>query len=64
MAPPDRGDLFPESLPLRGAEIEPKHSKFRYSLGTVIAIAAPLLLFATLYFIFRFTLGGVAEKIS
>lgn len=64
MTPPDRAELFPEGLPLRGAEIQPKHSKFRYSLGTVLAIAAPLLLFAVLYLIFRFTLGGVAEKIS
>lgn len=64
MAPPDRTELFPEGLPLRGAEIQPKHSKFRYSLGLVIAVAAPLLLFGVLYLIFRFTLGGVAEKIS
>ena len=63
MTPPDHADLFPEGLPLRGAEIQPKHSKFRYSLGTVIAIVAPLILFGVLYLIFRFTLGGVAEKI-
>lgn len=64
MTPPDRADLFPEGLPLRGAEIQSKQSKFRYSIGTLIAIAAPLLLFGVLYLIFRFTLSGVAEKIS
>jgi type VI secretion system protein ImpK len=64
MTPPDRAELFPEGLPLRGAEIQSKHSKFRYSIGTVIAVAAPLLLIGILYLIFRFTLAGVVEKIS
>ena len=62
MTPPDRADLFPEGIPLRGAEIQAKQSK--YSLGTVIAIAAPFVLFGILYLIFRFTLAGVVEKIS
>jgi type VI secretion system protein ImpK len=64
MLPPGGADLFPEGLPLRGAELQTKHSRFRYSIGTVIAIAAPILLFGVLYLIFRFTLSGVVEKIS
>lgn len=62
MTPPERADLFPEGMPLRGTEIQPKQS--RYSLGTVIAIVAPIALFSVLYLIFRFALAGVFEKIS
>jgi type VI secretion system protein ImpK len=62
MTPPERGDLFPEGIPLRGAEIQPKQSK--YSLGMLIAIVAPFVLFGILYTIFRFVLAGVVEKIS
>jgi len=62
MTPPDRADLFPEGMPLRGAEIQSKQSRF--SLGTVIAIVAPFVLFGVLYLIFRFVLAGVVEKIS
>jgi len=62
MNPPDRADLFPEGVPLRGAEVQIKSS--RYSLGTVIAIVAPFVLFGILYLMFRFTLAGVVEKIS
>ena len=63
MTPPGRADLFPEGIPLRGADVGPTYSKFRYSLGTLIAIAAPLVLFGVLFLIFRLTLASVAEKI-
>lgn len=62
MVPPERADLFPEGIPLRGAEIQTKQSKF--SLGTIIAIVAPFVLFGILYIIFRFVLSGVVDKIS
>lgn len=63
MTPQALAELFPEGMPLRGAEMSNK-PRSKYSLGTLLAIIAPIVLFGVLYLIFRFTLGGIVEKIS
>jgi len=58
----ERAELFPEAYPTRSMEIGPQKRKFRFSLVTISALAGPLLLFAVLFLIYRFTLNGIGEN--
>jgi type VI secretion system protein ImpK len=59
----DRSELFPEAYPTQAAGIVPQKRPFRFSPLTIFAMVAPVILFAVLYLIYRFTLGGVTENI-
>lgn len=58
----DRADLFPEAYPANPVEVEKQKTKFRFSLFNICAIAAPLVLFGLLFFIYTFSLNGLAEN--
>jgi len=56
-------DLFPEAIPLEsGAKAIPKRG-WSFPVLTVTALAGPVIFFGLLYFIYRFTLSGMAESI-
>jgi type VI secretion system protein ImpK len=59
----DQEALFPESYPKEKAQIAPPTRKWGLSMPTVIGIAAPLLLFGLLFFIYYLTLGSIGENI-
>ena len=58
----ERTDLFPESYPAATPDTG-SQKKFRFSILTAVALAAPLLLFALLFLIYHFSLDGIAEHI-
>jgi type VI secretion system protein ImpK len=58
----ERTDLFPESYPIEKADIGPQRQKFRFSPFTIACLAGPLVLFGLLFFIYRFSLNGIAEN--
>ncbi len=56
-------DLFPEAIPLEsGAKALPKRG-WQFPVLTVIALAGPVIFFGLLYFVYRFTLSGMADNI-
>ncbi len=59
----EKGDLFPEAYPSGTADIGPQQKKFRFSLTSVAALAAPVLVFGLLFVIYRFSLSGIAEHV-
>jgi type VI secretion system protein ImpK len=58
----ERADLFPEAYPITSADPAVRRRRFRFNLVTAFCLAAPVLLFAVLYLVYRFTLGGVGEN--
>jgi type VI secretion system protein ImpK len=58
-APPDA--LFPEAFPAGGIQAAPDQRKF--SLPYLLALAGPIVLFAVLHLVFRFSLDSVADKL-
>jgi type VI secretion system protein ImpK len=58
----DRAELFPEAYPSQSHGLAPQRPGFRFSLVSVSVLAGPLLLFAALFLIYHFTLGGVTEN--
>jgi type VI secretion system protein ImpK len=58
----ERADLFPEAHSTEAAELEPQKRKFRFSLSSLIILAAPVLLFGLLFLIYKFTLSGVGDN--
>jgi len=58
----ERTELFPEAHPTESAELEPQRRKFRFSLSSLIVLAAPVLLFGLLFLIYKFTLSGVGDN--
>jgi len=59
----DNRTLFPEAFPVKVSEIAQHRSPSRFSLVTILALVAPVVLFGTLYVVYRFTLSSVAGKI-
>jgi type VI secretion system protein ImpK len=57
----ERADLFPESYPAEPVDTGPQKKKFRFSLFTVLVLAAPVVLFALLFLVYRFSLHGIAD---
>ena len=56
-------DLFPEALPPEsGARAIPKRG-WQFPLLTVTALAGPVIFFGLLYFVYRFTLNGMADNL-
>ena len=58
----ERAELFPEAYPTHSVKIASQRGRFRFSLVTISALAGPVLLFAVLFLIYRFTLNGIAEN--
>ena len=58
----ERADLFPEAYPTASTGPAVRGRRFRYNLMTVFCLVAPVLFFAVLYLIYRFTLDGVGEN--
>ena len=56
----DRIELFPEAYPMEQAEGVSKGSFFTPT--TLAALAAPLLLFGTLFLIYSFILNNIGEN--
>jgi type VI secretion system protein ImpK len=55
--------LFPEAYPLqREAQTDPKR-KWQFPILTIVALVGPVVFFGLLYFVYRFTLSGMAENI-
>ena len=59
----ERTDLFPESYPAGTADLGYQKKKFQFSLLTIAALAAPVLLFGLLFLIYHFSLDGIAEHV-
>ncbi len=59
----EKSELFPESHPLEKAQIEPEKRKLKFSLFTVLGIAAPVALFGLLFLIYYLTLGSIGDNI-
>jgi type VI secretion system protein ImpK len=59
----ERTDLFPEAYPATSAGLGGRGRRFRFNLMTVFCLVAPVLFFAVLYLVYRFTLDGVGENI-
>ncbi len=57
-----RADLFPEAYPNCSADPAARGRRFRFDLVTVFCLSAPVILFAVLYLVYRFTLNGVGEN--
>ncbi len=56
----ERADLFPESYPIETVETGVR-KRFPVSLVTLVVFAAPVLLFALLFLVYRFSLAGIAD---
>jgi type VI secretion system protein ImpK len=56
-----QGELFPEAYPAQVAEIPQAASRF--PIPVIVAVAAPVALFAILFMIYFFSLGSVANKL-
>lgn len=55
--------LFPEAYPLqKEAQTQPQR-KWQFPILTIVVLAGPVVFFGLLYFIYRFTLSGMAENI-
>jgi type VI secretion system protein ImpK len=59
----ERAELFPEAYSTSAVEMEPQRPKFRFSMVSVITIAAPLFLFGLLFLIYTFSLSGIGENV-
>ena len=58
----ERTELFPDAYPSETAASPPGFRRPRFSMLTLVSFSAPVLLFAVLYLIYRFILGGIAEN--
>ena len=59
----ENADLFPEAIPLEsGAKAIPKRG-WQFPVLAAIALAGPVVFFGLLYFVYRFTLNGMADSI-
>ena len=58
----ERADLFPEAYPNCSANPAARGRRFRFDPVTVFCLSAPVILFAVLYLVYRFTLNGVGEN--
>jgi len=58
----ERAELFPEALPAEPIEIVPQKQKFHFSPFTIACLVGPVVLFGLLFFIYQFSLSGVAEN--
>ena len=55
--------LFPEAYPLQKEAPGSPKPKWQFPILTIVALVGPVVFFGLLYFIYRFTLSGMAENI-
>ncbi len=60
---PESMELFPEGQPLESAGKMRSKPKWDFPILPVVALVGPVVFFGLLYFIYRFTLSGMAENI-
>ncbi len=59
----DRGPLFAEAYPAVDLDLGGKPSgRFGFSVPTLVGVAAPVVFFLLLYWVFSFVLGGVSSN--
>lgn len=58
----ERTELFPEAWPAEAPDAAPSRRTARFSPLAAASLAAPVLLFAILFLVYRFTLSGVGEN--
>ena len=59
----ESSELFPEGYPLETEARAYQKRKWQFPVLTVVALAGPVIFFGLLYFVYRFTLSGMAENI-
>ena len=59
----DKRELFPEAYPIESAEVTPLKTERRFSPFTLICLAAPVVLYWTLFLIYRFVLSNIGETL-
>lgn len=59
----EKTDLFPEAYPAGTADLAYQKKKFQFSVTSMAALAAPVLIFGLLFVIYRFSLSGIAEHV-
>jgi len=60
---PEGMELFPEGQPLESPAKMRSKPKWDFPILTIVALVGPVVFFGLLYFIYRFTLSGMAENI-
>lgn len=55
--------LFPEAYPLQKEAQGYAKPKWQFPILTIVALVGPVVFFGLLYFVYRFTLSGMAENI-
>jgi len=58
----ERTELFPEAHPTESAELGPQQRQSHFSIASMVALGAPVVLFGLLYLIYRFALSGIGEN--
>jgi type VI secretion system protein ImpK len=58
----ERTELFPEAHPTEWAESGPQRPRFRFSIFSLAALGAPVVLFGLLYLMEWFALSGIGEN--
>lgn len=58
----ERTELFPEAHPTESAKLGPQQRPSHFSIASLVALGAPVVLFGLLYLIYRFALGGIGEN--
>jgi type VI secretion system protein ImpK len=58
----ERTELFPEAHPTESAESGPQRRQSHFSILSMVALGAPVVLFGLLYLIERFALSGIGEN--
>lgn len=58
----EKADLFPEAYSAGAVDLGPKKQKFPFSLFNLFVLAAPVLLFGLLFFIYKIILNEAGEN--
>lgn len=58
----ERADLFPEAYPNSSTNRPARGKRFGLNLATFVCLCAPVIIFAILYLVYRFTLAGVGDN--
>jgi type VI secretion system protein ImpK len=59
----ERAELFPEAHQTDTQEAASQKRKGGFSFLTLVSLAAPVILFGVLFYIYRFVLSGIGENI-
>ncbi len=58
----ERADLFPEAYPNSSTARTARGGRFGLNIATFVCLCAPVIVFAILYLVYRFTLAGVGDN--